>query len=87
MDQQLAPQKSILAKTRVGSDISAANEKCVKRALKVRARAKHRLNTANGRARARCRRRQQKKASPNVTRDKKADRKNGKIIDKASLAG
>ena len=51
------------------------------------ARAKHRLNTASGGATVKCRRRQQKKASPNVTRDKKADRKNGKIIDKASLAG
>jgi len=80
-------QKSIWAKARVGSDISVANEKCKKRALKMMARAKHRLNTASGGATVKCRRRQQKKASPNVARDKKADRKNGKIIDKASLAG
>jgi hypothetical protein len=77
-------QKSIWAKARVGSDISVANRS---RALKMMARAKHRLNTASGGATVRCRRRQQKKASPNVTRAKKADRKNGKIIDKASLTG
>jgi hypothetical protein len=64
-------QKSIWAKARAGSDISAANRK---RVVKMRARAKQRQSVANGRARARCRRRQQKKARASVGRDKKADR-------------
>ena len=80
-------QKIILAKARAVSDISVPNKKCKVRALKARVRARQKQRVANGGARARSRRRQQKKAIASVGRAKKADRKVGNVIDKATLAG